>query len=116
MNRSEIEKISKALADETCLRIFEAVSATKHINCGEIVSMRGATPATVSALPKRLIGCCWENQNKVPENAMARPAMPAPNPGVTGPFPGRWKRPAGGGPTLMEKGERRRGDAPRERV
>ncbi len=35
MNRSEIEKISKALADETCLRIFEAVSATKHINCGE---------------------------------------------------------------------------------
>ncbi len=57
MNRSEIEKISKALADETCLRIFEAVSATKHINCGEIVSMRGATPATVSALPKRLRGC-----------------------------------------------------------
>jgi len=57
MNRSEIEKISKALADETCLRIFEAVSATKHINCGESVSMRGATPATVSALPKRLRGC-----------------------------------------------------------
>ncbi len=48
MNRSEIEKISKALADETRLRIFEAISATKHMNCGEIVSMRGATPATVS--------------------------------------------------------------------
>ena len=33
---------------------------------------------------------------------MARPAMPTPTPGVTGPFPGRWKRPAGGGPALTE--------------
>jgi ArsR family transcriptional regulator len=41
-------KISKALADETRLRIFEAISATDHINSGEIVSMRGVTPATVS--------------------------------------------------------------------
>jgi ArsR family transcriptional regulator, arsenate/arsenite/antimonite-responsive transcriptional repressor len=48
MNRSEIEKISKALADETRLRIFEAISATKRMTCGEIVSMRGVTPATVS--------------------------------------------------------------------
>jgi ArsR family transcriptional regulator, arsenate/arsenite/antimonite-responsive transcriptional repressor len=48
MNRSEIEKISKALADQTRLRIFEAISATKHMTCGEIVSMRGVTPATVS--------------------------------------------------------------------
>ena len=48
MDRSRIEKISKALADKTRLRIFEAISATKHMNCGEIVSMRGVTPATVS--------------------------------------------------------------------
>ena len=49
MNRSEIEKISKALADGTRLRIFEAISsAGGHMNCGEIVSMRGVTPATVS--------------------------------------------------------------------
>src|ERR1700680_1107127 len=48
MDRSEIEKISKALADETRLRIFEAVSATRRSTCGEIVSMRGVTPATVS--------------------------------------------------------------------
>jgi ArsR family transcriptional regulator len=48
MNRSEIEKISKALADQTRLRIFEAISAARHMNCGEIVSMRGVTPATVS--------------------------------------------------------------------
>src|SRR5229473_1604789 len=48
MDRAQVEKISKALADATRLRIFEAISATKHMNCGEIVSMRGVTPATVS--------------------------------------------------------------------
>ncbi|PYT68636.1 MAG: transcriptional regulator [Acidobacteria bacterium] len=48
MNRSQIEKISKALADGTRLRIFEAISHSGHMNCGEIVSMRGVTPATVS--------------------------------------------------------------------
>jgi len=48
MRRSEVEKISKALADETRLRIYEAISATDRMTCGEIVSMRGVTPATVS--------------------------------------------------------------------
>jgi len=48
MNRPEVEKISKALADQTRLRIFEAISQTKNVTCGEIVSMRGLTPATVS--------------------------------------------------------------------
>lgn len=48
MERSEVEKISKALADQTRLRIFEAISAADHVTCGEIVSMRGLTPATVS--------------------------------------------------------------------
>ena len=48
MKRSEVEKISKALADETRLAIFEAISAIDHLSCGEIVSMRGVTPATVS--------------------------------------------------------------------
>jgi DNA-binding transcriptional ArsR family regulator len=48
MDRSQVEKISKALADETRLRIFEALSAAGRMNCGEIVSMRGVTPATVS--------------------------------------------------------------------
>jgi ArsR family transcriptional regulator len=48
MDRSKIEKISKALADETRLRIFEAISAGNKMTCGEIVSMRGVTPATVS--------------------------------------------------------------------
>src|SRR5438552_16732211 len=48
MDRSWVEKISKALADKTRLRIFEAISATNHMNCGQIVSMRGVSPATVS--------------------------------------------------------------------
>jgi ArsR family transcriptional regulator len=67
MDRSEIEKISKALADETRLRIFEAISASKQMNCGEIVSMRGVTPATVSHHLKilseaGLIACRREGQ------------------------------------------------------
>ncbi len=49
MNRSRVEKISKALADATRLRIFEAISAKEEqMTCGEIVSMRGVTHATVS--------------------------------------------------------------------
>ena len=48
MDRARIEKISKALGDETRLRIFEAISSCIEMNCGEIVSMRGVTPATVS--------------------------------------------------------------------
>jgi ArsR family transcriptional regulator len=48
MDRNQVEKISKALADETRLMIFEAVAAKGTMNCGEIVSMQGVTPATVS--------------------------------------------------------------------
>lgn len=48
MKRPQIEKISKALGDQTRLHIFEAISRRKEISCGEIVSMRGVTPATVS--------------------------------------------------------------------
>jgi ArsR family transcriptional regulator len=48
MDRSQIEKISKALADETRLVIFEAISAKERMNCGEIVSMQEVSPATVS--------------------------------------------------------------------
>ena len=67
MDRSRIEKISKALADETRLRIFEAISAGKQMTCGEIVSMRGVTPATVSHHLKilgdaGLIACRREGQ------------------------------------------------------
>ncbi len=80
MDRSEIEKILKALADKTRLRIFEAISATKRMTCGEIVSMRGVTPATVSHHLKilseaGLIACRREGQfvhsQAVPETITA---------------------------------------------
>jgi ArsR family transcriptional regulator len=48
MDRAQVEKISKALADETRLRIFEEISAKKQMNCSEIVSMQEVTHATVS--------------------------------------------------------------------
>ena len=62
-----MEKVAKALADETRLRIFEAISGTEHMNCGEIVSLRGVTPATVSHHLKilseaGLIACRKEGQ------------------------------------------------------
>ena len=80
MDRSQIEKISKALADATRLKIFEAISANSHMNCGEIVSMRGVTPATVSHHLKilsesGLIACRREGQfvysQAVPETIAA---------------------------------------------
>src|ERR1700674_4294911 len=80
MDHAEVEKISKALADETRLRIFEAISASNQMNCGEIVSMRGVTPATVSHHLKilseaRLITCRRDGQfvysEAVPETIAA---------------------------------------------
>jgi ArsR family transcriptional regulator, arsenate/arsenite/antimonite-responsive transcriptional repressor len=80
MDRAQVEKISKALADETRLRIFEAISKNDHMNCGEIVSMRGVTPATVSHHLKilnevGLIDCRREGQfvysHAVPETIKA---------------------------------------------
>ena len=80
MKRSEVEKIPKAPADETRLRIFEAISANDHMNCAEIVAMRGVTPATVSHHLKilsqaRLIGCRRQGQfvysQAVPETIAA---------------------------------------------
>src|SRR5438552_16941677 len=67
MNRSGVEKISKALADETRLRIFEGISAAGRMNCGAIVAMRGVSPATVSHHLKilseaGLIACRREGQ------------------------------------------------------
>jgi ArsR family transcriptional regulator len=48
MERARVERISKALADETRLMIFEAISSRGELNCSEIVAMRGVTHATVS--------------------------------------------------------------------
>jgi ArsR family transcriptional regulator len=48
MDRAKLEQISKALADQTRLMILEAVSGRPEMTCGEIVELRGVTPATVS--------------------------------------------------------------------
>jgi ArsR family transcriptional regulator, arsenate/arsenite/antimonite-responsive transcriptional repressor len=68
MNRVRMEKISKALADQTRLRIFEAISTRQaQMTCGDIVSMRGVSHATVSHHLKilseaGLISCRREGQ------------------------------------------------------
>ena len=80
MDHSKVEKVSKALADKTRLRIFEAVSASNRMNCSDIVSMRGVTAATVSHHLKilseaGLIACHREGQfvysEAVPETIAA---------------------------------------------
>jgi ArsR family transcriptional regulator, arsenate/arsenite/antimonite-responsive transcriptional repressor len=47
MDGASIERIPKALADETRLLIFEAIADNKEINCGKIATLRRVTPATV---------------------------------------------------------------------
>jgi len=48
MDRAQIERVSKALGDQTRLRIYEAIASCDQMNCREIISMHGVTPATVS--------------------------------------------------------------------
>ena len=48
MDRALIERISKALGDQTRLLIYEAINGCESMNCGELVTLRGVTPATVS--------------------------------------------------------------------
>jgi len=61
------DQISKALADETRLRIFEAISAQRDLTCGELVTLRGVTPATIShhlkiLMDSELIQCRKDGQ------------------------------------------------------
>jgi ArsR family transcriptional regulator len=48
MDKARVERISKALGDQTRLQIYEAIASRDDMNCGEIVSLHGVTPATVS--------------------------------------------------------------------
>ena len=48
MERKHIEKISKALADATRLKLFEAIATHRAVNCQDLVKLRGVTPATIS--------------------------------------------------------------------
>jgi ArsR family transcriptional regulator, arsenate/arsenite/antimonite-responsive transcriptional repressor len=67
MDRAQIEKVSKALGDETRLTIYEAIAGRGQMNCGEIAGLQGVTPATVSHHLKvlseaNLIECKREGQ------------------------------------------------------
>src|ERR1700756_4405242 len=67
MDAKKIEKISKALGDETRLRIYEMIAAQKNLTCSELVTMQGVTPATISHHLKiltdaQLIECRKEGQ------------------------------------------------------
>ena len=67
MDRKSIERISRALGDTTRLLIFEAIHRQGTMNCGEIVSLRDVTPATVShhlriLADAKLIECRREGQ------------------------------------------------------
>lgn len=48
MNLTQIEKISKALADQTRLKIYEQIASHEGVHCCALVEVRGVTPATVS--------------------------------------------------------------------
>ena len=67
MDTRKIERISKALGDETRLRIFEVIAAQKNLTCSELVKLQGVTPATISHHLKiltdaELIECRKEGQ------------------------------------------------------
>lgn len=67
MNRTEVAKISKALADPTRLQIYEQIAANPEVYCGEIIDKHELSPGTVShhlkiLLEANLIECRREGQ------------------------------------------------------
>ena len=67
MDTKRIERISKALSDETRLRIYKVIATNKNLTCGELVTLHGVTPATISHHLKiltdaELIECRKEGQ------------------------------------------------------
>ena len=48
MDQKELARISKALSDPTRLRIFEGISLSKEMFCGQLVEKCKLTPGTIS--------------------------------------------------------------------
>lgn len=48
MDREHIERISRALGDQTRLMIYQEIASRDQMNCSDIASLRGVTQATVS--------------------------------------------------------------------
>ena len=57
MDSANIERISKALANETRLRIFEAIFRNKEMTSSTIVTLRRVSAATVSHHLKNPVAC-----------------------------------------------------------
>ena len=55
MDQKELARISKALSDPTRLRIFESISSSKEMFCGQLVEKCGLTPGTISHHLKILV-------------------------------------------------------------
>ena len=67
MNLERIEKVAKALADQTRLKLFEHIATHDQVSCSDLVELCGVTPATVSHHLKTLsevglIDCRREGQ------------------------------------------------------
>jgi DNA-binding transcriptional ArsR family regulator len=67
LDTKRIENIAKALADETRLRIFEAIACRDNLTCGDLARLQGVTLATISHHLKilrqaELIECRKEGQ------------------------------------------------------
>jgi len=48
MDQKELARISRALGDPARLRIFEGLSSSKEMFCGQVVQKYGLSPGTVS--------------------------------------------------------------------
>ena len=48
MDLGRVEKVAKALADETRLKLYEHIARHDQVSCSALVELRGVTPATVS--------------------------------------------------------------------
>src|SRR5580700_1689930 len=74
VNRQQIEKISKALADQTRLRIFEAISSQPKMTCGDIVSLRGRDSSNCLAPFKNSARC---GTARMPKKGTVRAQSPS---------------------------------------
>ena len=48
MDLGRVEKVAKALADETRLKLYQYIATHNQVSCSALVELRGVTPATVS--------------------------------------------------------------------
>ncbi|MFZ0321462.1 MAG: metalloregulator ArsR/SmtB family transcription factor [Candidatus Sulfotelmatobacter sp.] len=48
METRELARIAKALSDPTRLQIYESISGSKEMFCGQVVEKYGLTPGTIS--------------------------------------------------------------------